>query len=77
MDNLIRTYTMDKTALSIAALTDKSDETAFWQSKTPAERLQALEFMRQVMYGGARRALLHPLLNFTRQYSILRIAPDS
>ena len=42
---------MDKSVIEIVALTDESDEKAFWQSKTPAERLAALEFMRQVMYG--------------------------
>lgn len=42
---------MDKNVFEIVALTDESDEKAFWQSKTPTERLAALEFMRQVMYG--------------------------
>lgn len=44
-------YTMDKTAFTVASLSDPSDEKAFWLSKTPAERLEALEFMRQVAYG--------------------------
>jgi hypothetical protein len=44
-------YTMDKTAFSVASLTDPSGEKAFWLSKTPAERLQALEFLRQIVYG--------------------------
>ncbi len=44
-------YRMDKTVFSVAALTDPSDEKVFWLSKTPAERLQALEFLRQIVYG--------------------------
>ena len=44
-------YTIDKTAFSVASLTDPSDEKEFWLSKTPAERLQALEFLRQIVYG--------------------------
>lgn len=42
---------IDKTAFDVVGLDDPSDEKEYWQSKTPAERLAALEFMRQVMYG--------------------------
>jgi hypothetical protein len=44
-------YKMDKTAFSIASLYDEPDEKAYWLSKTPHERLLALEFMRQITYG--------------------------
>jgi hypothetical protein len=42
---------MDKTAFSVASLYDESDEKAWWLSRTPEERLQALELMRQRAYG--------------------------
>ena len=42
---------VDRTAFSVASLTDSSDEKEYWISKTPQERLQALELMRQIMYG--------------------------
>lgn len=42
---------MDKTAFSVASLRDQPDEKAYWLSKTPRERLQAVELMRQVVYG--------------------------
>lgn len=42
---------MDKTKFSVASLHDKSDEKAYWHNQTPAARLEALEFLRQVMYG--------------------------
>jgi len=41
----------DKTAFSVGSLHDKSDEKAYWQSKTPMQRLEALEMMRQIHYG--------------------------
>jgi len=44
-------FKMDRTALSVAELHDESDEKAFWLSKTPAERLAAMELMRQIVYG--------------------------
>jgi hypothetical protein len=42
---------MDKTIVSVVTLTDESDEKAYWRDQSPVARLQALEFMRQVMYG--------------------------
>jgi len=42
---------MDKTIFSVAALTDESDEKAYWRDQSPVARLEALELMRQVMYG--------------------------
>ena len=43
---------LDKTAFSIVSL-EKNDleEKAYWLSKTPFERLDALETMRQIIYG--------------------------
>lgn len=44
-------FRMDKTAISLAKLGDETDEKAYWLSRTPLERLAALEYMRQVAYG--------------------------
>jgi hypothetical protein len=51
MDPTPALFKMDKTAFSVASLFDEPDEKAFWHSKTPYERLQAVELMRQVVYG--------------------------
>jgi hypothetical protein len=42
---------IDKKALSVASLLEPSDEKAYWLSRTPSERLQAAELMRQIVYG--------------------------
>jgi hypothetical protein len=42
---------VDRTAFSVGNLHDPSDEKEYWLSKTPEERLQALELMRQIIYG--------------------------
>ncbi len=42
---------VDKKALSVTSLFQPSDEKAYWLSKTPYERLQAAELMRQIVYG--------------------------
>ena len=49
--SLIQDMKMDKSVFVVADLSDESDEAAYWQTQTPEARLQALELMRQVMYG--------------------------
>ena len=44
-------FSVDRSAFSEASLYDKTDEIAYWHSKTPEERMQALELLRQVIYG--------------------------
>lgn len=44
-------YKMDRNALSTASLYDESDEKEYWFTKSGLERLEALEYMRQVIYG--------------------------
>jgi hypothetical protein len=44
-------FQFDKTTLSVVSLSDQGDDRAYWQSKTPEERLRACEFMRQTIYG--------------------------
>jgi hypothetical protein len=45
-------YKLDKTVISIGTHAEhKAAERAFWLSKNPQERLQALEFLRQTLYG--------------------------
>jgi hypothetical protein len=35
----------------VTSLFDPSDEKEYWLSKTPEERLEAVELMRQIIYG--------------------------
>lgn len=44
-------FAVDKNAVSIQSLDEPSDEKDFWIAKTPAERLRAVELMRQIIYG--------------------------
>ena len=46
---------LDKSAFAVAALTAPSGEAEYWLTKSPAERLAAVETMRQIIYG------YHPL----------------
>jgi hypothetical protein len=53
--NLIRfdlgSHRIDKSSFSISSLLDESDEKLYWLSKSPLERLEAVELMRQINYG--------------------------
>jgi hypothetical protein len=42
---------VQRTAFTVASLFDQSDEKSYWLSKTPYERLEAVELMRQIIYG--------------------------
>lgn len=42
---------LNKTVISFGALEDEGDDRAFWRNKTPIERLEAVELMRQSAYG--------------------------
>jgi hypothetical protein len=42
---------LDRSALRIASLQEGSDERAYWWSRTPGERLLALETARQIIHG--------------------------
>jgi hypothetical protein len=41
---------IDRSAISVADLTDPSPDKEFWWSRTPDERLAALERMRRIAY---------------------------
>jgi hypothetical protein len=49
--NAVEAARLDRSAFQIASLDDESDERAYWRAKSPAERMEALELMRQIVYG--------------------------
>jgi len=42
---------VDRTAFSIVSLSEANDDLSYWLTKTPQERLQGVEMMRQILYG--------------------------
>ncbi len=42
--------TLDRTALMLTSHADNSDD-AYWQSRTPQERIEAVEMLRRLNYG--------------------------
>ena len=49
----IDAFRVDKEAFSVLSSFEEADEVdkAYWHSKTPQERMAALELMRQINYG--------------------------
>lgn len=58
---------VDRTAFTIASLTEVSDEKAYWLSRTPDERLQHLELLRRINYGHHATARLQRVLEVTQR----------
>jgi hypothetical protein len=44
-------FRLDRTQFSIGDMHDPPDDVAYWRSRPPAERLAAVEFLRQTTYG--------------------------
>ncbi len=44
-------FRMDRNTLSVTTFSEKSGDKEYWLSKTPQERLEAVELMRQINYG--------------------------
>ena len=42
---------VQRNVLKVASLFEQSDEKSYWLSRTPYERLEALELIRQIIYG--------------------------
>jgi hypothetical protein len=42
---------VQRDAFIVASVFDQSDEKSYWLSKAPYERLEAVELMRQIIYG--------------------------
>jgi len=44
-------FKLDKSQFSVVPLEHQGGDLGYWLSRTPQERLNAVEFLRQMMYG--------------------------
>lgn len=42
---------LDRSAFGIGTLDDEAEERKYWCARSPGERMEALELMRQIIYG--------------------------
>jgi hypothetical protein len=45
---------LDKTALTVSSIHDETEEMNYWFEKSPAERMEAIEINRRMVYGRDR-----------------------
>jgi len=58
---------VDRTAFTVSSFSDPSDEKAYWLSKTPDERLEAVELMRRIIYGDEAAKRLQRVFEVTQR----------
>lgn len=49
--SLVDQARLDRSAFEIGSLDDEDPDKAYWQTKSPKERMEALELLRQIIYG--------------------------
>jgi hypothetical protein len=49
--NAVDAARLDRSAFEVGSLNDDRAEREYWRAKSPEERMQALELMRQIIYG--------------------------
>jgi hypothetical protein len=49
--NAVDAARLDRSAFQIGSLNDDREELEYWRAKSPEERMEALELMRQIIYG--------------------------
>lgn len=45
------TARLDRSAFEIVSLDEEGDDREYWRARSPQERMEALELMRQIIYG--------------------------
>jgi hypothetical protein len=58
---------VDRSVISVASLTEPSDEKAYWLARTPEERLRQVEILRRINYGYRATLRLQRVLEVTER----------
>ena len=49
--NAVDQVRLDRSVFEVGSLDDEDPNKAYWQAKSPQERMEALELLRQIIYG--------------------------
>jgi hypothetical protein len=49
--NAVSAATLDRSAFEVVPLEESRSDREYWLTKSPRERMEALELMRQIIYG--------------------------
>jgi len=61
------TFRVARSAVSIGKVSDEPDERHYWWSRTPLQRLEAVEYLRRMNYGDDATAGLQRVLEITQR----------
>ncbi len=68
---------IDKKEFSVVSLSDRSDDKAYWISKTPAEKISHIELLRRINYGNEATSRLQRVLEIVEgEYNKLETVKD-
>jgi hypothetical protein len=51
MSNLLSKYRLDRSVITVTDFDNPPDDVAYWRTRPIEERLEAVEFLRQMNYG--------------------------
>jgi hypothetical protein len=49
--NAVESARLDRSAFLVASLDEDAREQEYWRAKSPGQRMEALELMREIIYG--------------------------
>jgi hypothetical protein len=49
--NAVDEVRLDRSVFEVGSLDDEDPDKAYWHAKSPRERMEALELLRQIIYG--------------------------
>jgi hypothetical protein len=58
---------VDRSKISVATLSDISDEKAYWLSRPPQDRMHHIEILRRMNYGHSATLRLQRVLEITQR----------
>ena len=49
--NAVDSAQLDRSAFEVSSVDEETSERVYWRTRSPKERMEALELMRQIIYG--------------------------
>ncbi|MCW5775259.1 MAG: hypothetical protein KIS87_02265 [Phycisphaeraceae bacterium] len=65
-DDPDRTFRLDRSAFDTVSLRDQDDDGTYWRTRSPEERMKALEYLRRMAYGRAATERIRRVLSVAR-----------
>lgn len=67
MNKVFQDIKLDKNSISVEPLSNKSNDTSYWLTKDPVDRLHYMEILRRINYGDAASSRLQRVFEITER----------